>query len=141
MINYNGTSSKIISFNTIGAAGANHTHDLDSLTDVRITTPQEGQLVTYHSGEWINSSVAGISNFIYNMAFVHEDATEAGQVGNINKPYASLQDAIIAVESSDFPIVHIMSNLTLNAPIATPIDKDIIINLYKNYDCILYLIS
>lgn len=132
VINYNGTSSKIISFNTIGAAGANHTHDLDSLTDVRITTPQEGQLVTYHSGEWINSSVAGISNFIYDMAFVDKDGNDStGQIGNINQPFATLQAAITATASGgDFILIHVMSNLTINSPIIIP-HRGVTINLYN----------
>lgn len=132
VINYNGTSSKIISFNTIGAAGANHTHDLDSLTDVRITTPQEGQLVTYHSGEWINSSVAGISNFIYDIAFVDEGGNDGtGQVGNIDKPFATIQAAMTAASaSSDRPLIHVMSDLTINSSITIP-NLYVTINLYN----------
>jgi hypothetical protein len=70
--------------------------------------------------------------FPYNMAFVHANGNDStAEVGNINKPFATLQEAIIAVESTDFPVIQIMSDLTLNTSVATPIDKDIIINLYN----------
>lgn len=70
--------------------------------------------------------------FLYDMAFVHADGNDnTAEVGNINKPFATLQEAIIAVESTDFPVIQIMSDLTLITSVATPIDKDIIINLYN----------
>lgn len=70
--------------------------------------------------------------FLYDMAFVHADGNDStAEVGNINKPFATLQRAIIAVESTDFPVIQIMSDLTLNTSVATPINKDIIINLYN----------
>lgn len=70
--------------------------------------------------------------FPYNMAFVHANGDDnTAEVGNINKPFATLQGAIIAVQSTDFPVIQIMSDLTLNTSVATPTNKDIIINLYN----------
>ena len=94
--------------------------------------PQEGQLVTYHSGEWINSSVAGISNFIYDIAFVDEGGNDGtGQVGNIDKPFATLQAAMTAASAlSDYPLIHVMSDLTINSSITIP-NIDMTINLYN----------
>ena len=70
--------------------------------------------------------------FPYNMAFVHSNGdNNTAQVGNINKPFSTLQEAINVVKLTDFPVIQIMSDLNLNAPITTPDNKDIIINLYN----------
>ena len=70
--------------------------------------------------------------FPYNMAFVHSNGDDnTAEVGNINKPFSTLQEAINVVKLTDFPVIQIMSDLNLNAPITTPENKDIIINLYN----------
>ena len=45
----------------------NATHTVNDMTDVTITSPTEGQLLTYKSGEWKNSSrISTVSfNFVY----------------------------------------------------------------------------
>lgn len=129
---YNGASPKTISYNTIGAAPLNHNHNLDTIGQVTITNPLPNQLLQYSNGAWVNSSVAGISNFIYDIAFVDEGGNDGtGQVGNIDKPFATIQAAMTAASaSSDFPLIHVMSDLRINSSITIP-DLYVTINLYN----------
>lgn len=132
---YNGNTNLSISYNTIGAASNNHSHNLNDLNNVTISNPSINQALTYNGTNWVNTTISGggsTTMFPYNMAFVHANGNDTtAEVGNINKPFATLQEAIVAVESTDFPVIQIMSDLTLNTRVYTPIDKDIIINLYN----------
>ena len=132
---YNGNTNLSISYNTIGAASNNHSHNLNDLNNVVISNPVLDQALTYNGINWINTTISGggsTTMFPYNMAFVHSNGDDnTAEVGNINKPFATLQEAIDAVKSTDFPVIQIMSDLTLNTPITTPTNKDIIINLYN----------
>jgi len=51
---YNGGTARTISYNTIGAAAAGHTHSLDDLTDVIITSPVADSLLQYNGTNWID---------------------------------------------------------------------------------------
>jgi len=42
----------------LGAAAANHTHKLDDLTDVAVTTPATGQVVRYNGTQFVNAALA-----------------------------------------------------------------------------------
>jgi hypothetical protein len=46
--------------NSWDAAPGNHTHELDELSDVTITTPTSGQLLQLSGGQWVNATVAGV---------------------------------------------------------------------------------
>ena len=37
-----------------------HTHQIDNITDIIITSPVAGELLVYSGGTWINSAVTGI---------------------------------------------------------------------------------
>jgi len=52
--------------------GSLATHDLDSLTDVIITSPSNGQILSYNGTNWVNNALSG---------YVTGGATAAGQVG------------------------------------------------------------
>lgn len=43
-----------------GLATAGHTHALDDLSDVTITTPSSGQAITYNGSGWVNSAISGL---------------------------------------------------------------------------------
>ena len=52
---------------TLGAAASSHTHTLDNLTDVAITTPATGHILVYQTDTWVNQAelsvdVAGVTN-------------------------------------------------------------------------------
>jgi hypothetical protein len=47
--------------NSWDAAPGNHTHELDELSDVAITTPTSGQVLQLSGGQWVNSSIAGFT--------------------------------------------------------------------------------
>ena len=51
---YNGSAARTISYNTIGAAASGHTHSLDDLTDVTITSPATDSLLQYNGSAWID---------------------------------------------------------------------------------------
>jgi hypothetical protein len=52
---YNGSTARTISYNTVGAAAASHTHTLaSSLTDVVITSPATDSLLQYNGTSWID---------------------------------------------------------------------------------------
>jgi hypothetical protein len=51
---YNGGTARTISYNTVGAAAADHTHSLDDLTDVVITSPVTDSLLQYNGTNWID---------------------------------------------------------------------------------------
>lgn len=51
---YNGGTARTISYNTVGAAAADHTHSLDDLTDVVITSPATDSLLQYNGTSWID---------------------------------------------------------------------------------------
>jgi len=52
---YNGSTARTISYNTVGAAAASHTHTLaSSLTDVVITSPVADSLLQYNGTSWID---------------------------------------------------------------------------------------
>ena len=52
---YNGSAARTISYNTVGAAAASHTHTLASgLTDVVITSPATDSLLQYNGTNWID---------------------------------------------------------------------------------------
>jgi hypothetical protein len=51
---YNGSTARTISYNTIGAAASGHTHSLDDLTDVTITSPAADSLLQYNGSAWID---------------------------------------------------------------------------------------
>jgi hypothetical protein len=47
--------------NSWDAAPGNHSHDLDELSDVTITTPTSGQVLQLSGGQWVNATVAGVT--------------------------------------------------------------------------------
>jgi hypothetical protein len=51
---YNGGTARTVSYNTVGAAAADHTHSLDDLTDVVITSPATDSLLQYNGTNWID---------------------------------------------------------------------------------------
>jgi hypothetical protein len=51
---YNGSTARTISYNTVGAAAVDHTHSLDDLTDVVITSPVTDSLLQYNGTNWID---------------------------------------------------------------------------------------
>lgn len=51
---YNGSTARTISYNTIGAAASGHTHSLDDLSDVTITSPATDSLLQYNGSAWID---------------------------------------------------------------------------------------
>jgi hypothetical protein len=51
---YNGGTARTISYNTVGAAAAGHTHSLNDLTDVVITSPATDSLLQYNGTNWID---------------------------------------------------------------------------------------
>ena len=119
VINYNGTSSKIISFNTIGAAGANHTHGnitndgrIGTTPDLIVKTSTNGTLITLakgtlgqflgYDGKWATPSGGGTGgeiSHLYSTAFVHEYGSDTlGVIGNHNKPFKTIQGALEALK-------------------------------------------
>lgn len=46
----------------IGAATSSHTHTLDNLSDVTITTPSSGQAVVYNGSGWVNGAATSQSD-------------------------------------------------------------------------------
>jgi hypothetical protein len=51
---YNGGTARTVSYNTVGAAAAGHTHSLNDLTDVVITSPATDSLLQYNGTNWID---------------------------------------------------------------------------------------
>ena len=51
---YNGSTARTISYNTIGAAASGHTHALNDLTDVTLTSPATDSLLQYNGSAWID---------------------------------------------------------------------------------------
>ena len=107
---------------------------LNDLTDVVITNSQVDQTLVYNGTNWVNSTVSGgSSTFIYDMAFVDKDGNDStAQIGNINKPFATIQGAINKMElagTDDYNLC-IMSNLTISQPIIIA-TRRVVINLYN----------
>lgn len=111
----------------------NHSHTLDNLSDVVITAPSSGQIVSFNGTNWINQTpVAGDTN-LNGLTDVVITTPTNGQTLSFNG--TNWINTVASSGTSGNPIIHDQTdNGYNNSPLpATPVNNQYIIVKFKQY--------
>ena len=110
----------IAGYGITDAAALNHTHLLDALSNLTITTPSNGQILTYNSttSKWINQAPAvnGVTSFSGRTGAVIAAANDYSFSQIAAKPTTISGYGITDVASSHTHAIDTLSNVTITTP-------------------------